>query len=177
MWKGVVPVSGFSLPLVRFGVFRVGAVRRLSFCGVLLMSSFSLSPLSSVSFGSSSVVVSRLGWDSSSRSILLWLRGSAVPLVCRTDGAAPDSVAGLVALLRKSRDTGLRLVLGVREGWDGSRWFCAATDIPSPSESLASRARDLRGRLDVVEDWEYYGHSSPDTYVEGEGCGVVGCCV
>ena len=71
------------------------------------MSSFSLSPVASVNFGSSSVVVSRLGWESSSRSILLWVRGSAVPLVCRTGGADVNMVAGLVALLRKSRDTGL----------------------------------------------------------------------
>lgn len=163
------------------------------------MSSFSLSPLSSVSWSRSSVVVSRLGWEASSRSILLWVRGSAVPLACRTSGASPDAVAGLVALLRKSRDQGWKLVLGVREGWDGSRWFCAATNIPAINDVMSDhpellfRARvvglvdtydgveygqhtiDEDGR--VVEDWEYYGHSSPDTYVEGEGCGVVGCCV
>ena len=149
------------------------------------MSSFSLSPVASVNFGSSSVVVSRLGWEASSRSILLWVRGSAVPLFCRTGGADPQMVAGLVGLLRKSRDTGLRIVLGVREGWSLDKWFCAATDIPLPSElavvdtfdgeEWGQHTIDSDGR--VIEDWEYYGHSSPDTYVEGEGCGVVGCCV
>jgi len=134
------------------------------------MSSFSLSPLSSVRWSASSVVVSRLGWDSSSRSILLWVRGSAVPLVCRTRGADLDSVAGLTALLRKSRDKGWRLVLGVREGWSADRWFCAATDIPALDDVVVNHP----ARLD---DWEYYGHSSPDTYVEGEGCGIEGCCV
>ena len=170
MWKGVVPVSGSSLPPSSLWGLRGSAVRCLSFCGVLLMSSFSLSPLSSVSWSRSSVVVSRLSWDFSSRSILLWVRGSAVPLVCRTRGAGLDSVAGLVALLRKSRDQGWKLVLGVREGWDGSRWFCAATDIPAIDDVVV----DHPARLD---DWEYYGHSSPNTYIEGEGCGVVGCCV
>jgi len=130
------------------------------------MPCFSLSPLSSVSLASSSVVVSRLGWEASSRSILLWVRGSAVPLVCRTGGADAVSLKELTELLRESRDFGVPLYLGVRKGWDESRWFCAASSI------------DPAFVVEVgMPDWEYYGHSSPEYYKEGEGCGVVGCCV
>ena len=128
------------------------------------MSSFSLSPLSSVRWSASSVVVSRLGWDSSSRSILLWVRGSAVPLVCRTRGADLDSVAGLTALLRKSRDKGWRLVLGVREGWSADRWFCAATDIPAIDDVVA----DHPTRLMTLE--EIYEACPRKHICDGESC-------
>ena len=130
------------------------------------MATYSLSPLSVVSWSSASVVVSRLGWDSASRSILLWVRGSAVPLVCRTRGASPAALKDLTSLLRESRDFGVPVYLGVRQGWSASRWFCAATSLdPAHVTELGQ------------PDWEYYGHSSPNTYVEGEGCGIEGCCV
>jgi len=133
------------------------------------MATYSLSPLSVVSWSSASVVVSRLGWESSSRSILLWVRGSAVPLVCRTRGASPAALKDLTNLLRESRDQGCPVTLGVRQGWSASRWFCAATNVLAPAT-----VKELTLGL---PDWEYYGHSSPDTYVEGEGCGIEGCCV
>jgi len=131
------------------------------------MSSFSLSPLSVVSWSSSSVVVSRLGWEAKSRSILLWVKGSAVPLVCRIRGAKPSDISSLTNLLRESRDQGCSVTLGVRQGWSPDRWFCAATNV-----TVTSTITELG-----IPDWEYYGHSSPDTYVEGDGCGIEGCCV
>ena len=153
-------------PLFLFGVFCGVAVQRLSFCGVLLMSSFSLSPLSSISWSRSSVVVSRLGWDSSSRSILLWVLGSAVPLVCRTGGADPESISDLTGLLRKSRDTGLRIVLGVRKGWSPDRWFCAATDIPA----IADVTRKPKLALVDTFDGEKWGQHT----IDENGCVVEG---
>ena len=133
------------------------------------MSTFSLSPLSVVSWSSDSVVVSRLGWEASSRSILVWVKGSSVPLVCRTRGAVASDISSMVSLLRESRDLGSPVTLGVRQGWSASRWFCAATNVLAPAT--------VKGLTLGMPDWEYYGHSSPDTYVEGEGCGIVGCCV
>ncbi len=144
---------GSRSPLVRFGVFRVGAVHRLSFRGVLLMSSFSLCALSSVSWSSSEFVVSRLGWCSSSRSILLWVRGSAVPLACRGGSASPSVVAGLVGFLRASRASGALVRLGVRSGWSGSRWFCAARPVLSPVASPVSAP--------VVEGWRAAAEAAP----------------
>jgi hypothetical protein len=130
------------------------------------MPSFSLSPLSVVSWSPSSVVVSRLGWEASSRSVLVWVKGLSTPLVCRTRGAVTADISSLVALLRESRDFGVPVYLGVRQGWSAARWFCAATSLkPEYVTELGQ------------PEWEYYGHSSPDTYVEGEGCGIVGCCV
>jgi len=96
------------------------------------MSSFSLSPLSSVSWSSFEVVVSRLGWCPSSRSVLLWVAGSSVPLSCRVGRASPSAVSGLVGFLRASRASGAPVRLGVRVGWAGSRWFCAARPVLSP---------------------------------------------
>jgi len=158
---------GFVPFLVRgFLAARLGLVVFFLSLLVVLMPSYSLSPLSSVSFAPSSIVVSRLGWDSASRSILLWSEGSAVPVVCRTGGAGSVALKDLTALLRESRDFGVPIYLGVRKGWDGARWFCAASTIePAFITELG------------LPDWEYYGFSSPEQYVEGEGCGVEGCCV
>jgi len=88
--------------------------------------SISLSPLSVVSFSSFGVVVERLGWEASSRSILLWVADSSVPLKCRVGSAPSNQVAGLVAMLRLSRRRGWKINLGVRKGWDNGQWFCAA---------------------------------------------------
>jgi hypothetical protein len=145
------PFLGSRTPLVRFGAFRGSAVRCLSFLWSFAMSSFSLSPLSFVSWSRSSVVVSRLGWDAASRSILLWVTYSSVPLVCRTRGADPEMVAGLVALLRKSRDLRMNIVLGVRQGWDGSRWFCAATDIPAIDDVAVAHPTRLMTLEEIYE--------------------------
>jgi hypothetical protein len=74
---------------------------------------------------------------------------------------------------------------------------CLSEPIPAPVEDRAARieelrdsleanrykAADLQDELDLLEsdrdlpDWEYYGFSSPEDYVPGRGCGVVGCCV
>ena len=50
-------------------------------------------------------------------------------------------------------------------------------------EANRYKAAELSDELDLLEsdrdlpDWEYYGFSSPEDYVPGRGCGVVGCCV
>ena len=84
----------------------------------------SLSPLSVVSW-SRPVVVSRLGWCASSRSVLVWLAGSASPLWCRVGRADPAAVSALVASLRAARSSGVPVSVGVRSGWSPDRWFCA----------------------------------------------------
>ena len=101
--------------------------------GVFLM--VSLSSLRSVSFSSSSVVVARLGWSASSRSVLLWVVGSSVPVVCRVGSAPAGSpraleVSSFVAFLRAAVVSGAPVFLGVRGRWASSGWFCAAQLAP-----------------------------------------------
>ena len=128
------------------GVFRWAAcwllVLSFSFCGVFAVSfsssavvARSLSPLSCVVW-SRPVVVSRLGWCASSRSVLVWVSGSASPLACRVGRSAPASVSALVASLRAARASGAPVSLGVRSGWSPARWFCAVA--PASSRALAS---------------------------------------
>ena len=117
--------------------------RRLSFFlsflgGVVVSSSVvvcrSLSPLSCVVWSRPSVV-SRLGWCASSRSVLVWVSGSAAPLACRVGRSSPAAVSALVASLRAARASGAPVSLGVRSGWSSSRWFCAVA--PASSRALA----------------------------------------
>ena len=97
----------------------------------------SLSPLGSVSWGSAVLVV-RLGWCSSSRSVLVWVSSRSAPLSCRVGSAPPAVVSALVASLRLARSSGLPVCLGVRSGWSGSRWFCAV----APASASACAAAD-----------------------------------
>ena len=98
----------------------------------------SLSPLGSVSWGSA-VLVARLGWCSSSRSVLVWVSSRSAPLSCRVGSAPPAVVSALVASLRAARSSGLPVCLGVRSGWSGSRWFCAV----APASASACAAADV----------------------------------
>ena len=56
-------------------------------------------------------------------------------------------------------------------------------EIKESLEALVYQRADLEDELELAEadrdlpDWEYYGFSSPEDYVPGRGCGVVGCCV
>jgi len=97
----------------------------------------SLSPLGSVSWGRACLVV-RLGWCSSSRSVLVWVVGSSAPLSCRVGRSSPAAVSALVASLRAARASRLPVCLGVRSGWSGDRWFCAV----APASSRACSAAD-----------------------------------
>jgi len=111
----------------------------LSFLGGVVVSSSSvvcrsLSPLSCVVWSRPSVV-SRLGWCASSRSVLVWVSGSAAPLACRVGRSSPAAVSALVASLRAARASGAPVSLGVRSGWSSSRWFCAVA--PASSRALA----------------------------------------
>lgn len=156
-----------------------------------------LSPLSSVSW-SSPVRVSSLGWCASSSSVLVFVAGSPVPLACRVGSADPVAVSSLVAILRSARDSGALVRLATRSGWSSSEWFCGVMEshdalavearrreIASLEAALAclSAVRDevavepIPAPEPELEDWEYYGFSSPEDYVPGNGCGVVGCCV
>lgn len=108
--------------------------------GVLVVASSSvscrsLSPLSVVSW-SRPVVVSRLGWCASSRSVLVWVSGSSAPLACRVGRSAPAAVSALVASLRAARASGVPVSLGVRSGWSPARWFCAVA--PASARALAA---------------------------------------
>lgn len=69
-----------------------------------------------------------LGWDSSKRSILMWLDEANVPLVCRTEWADPSLVKDLVAFLRKAKSEDMLITTGVKYGFDGRTWFCAAME-------------------------------------------------
>jgi len=118
----------------------VGWLLSFSFLwGVLVVASSlscrSLSPLSCVVW-SRPVVVSRLGWCASSRSVLVWVSGSSAPLSCRVGRSAPAAVSALVASLRSARASGAPVSLGVRSGWSPSRWFCAVA--PASARALAA---------------------------------------
>lgn len=123
--------SSFSFVSSR-SVPRVGPVSSFSRLGVSLPSvpvsaSFapvSLSPASSVSWGEP-VVLDRLGWEPSSRSVLVWVSGSSSPLFCRTSSASRPAVSALVAELRALVLSGADCRLGVRGSWSGGKWFCA----------------------------------------------------
>jgi len=107
----------------------------------LLPSLSSLSPVGSVSWGGA-VLVERLGWCASSRSVLVWVAGpgfSAEPLRCRVGRSPSAAVSALVASLRAARDSRLPVCLGVRSGWSGSRWFCAV----APASARACAAADV----------------------------------
>jgi len=69
-----------------------------------------------------------LGWDNSKRSILMWLDEANVPLVCRTEWADPSLVKDLVAFLRKAKSEDMLITTGVKYGFDGKTWFCAAME-------------------------------------------------
>ena len=121
-----------------FGVFAMSSLPSLS----------SLSPVGSVSWGGA-VLVERLGWCASSRSVLVWVAGpgfSAEPLRCRVGRAPSAAVSALVASLRAARDSRLPVCLGVRSGWAGSRWFCA---VAPPASSWVSLLVSLWAILPV----------------------------
>jgi len=101
----------------------------------LSVSCRSLSPLGSVAWGSP-VVVARLGWCASSRSVLVWVVGSSAPLACRVGRSSPSAVSALVASLRAARSSGVPVSLGVRSGWSSARWFCAVA--PASSRALSA---------------------------------------
>lgn len=69
-----------------------------------------------------------LSWDASKRSILLWLDEANVPLVCRTQWADPSLVSELVSFLRKAKSEDMLITTGVKYGFDGKTWFCAAME-------------------------------------------------
>ena len=113
-----------------FGVFAMSSLPSLS----------SLSPVGSVAWGSP-VVVDRLGWCASSRSVLVWASGSgAEPLRCRVGRSPSAAVSALVASLRAARDSRLPVCLGVRSGWSPERWFCAV----APASARACALADAR---------------------------------
>ena len=85
-----------------------------------------LSPLSSVRWGSL-VRVSSLGWCASSRSVLVFVVGSPVPLTCRVGSSPSEAVSSLVALLRAARDSGGFVRFATRLGWSASEWFCGVS--------------------------------------------------
>jgi len=87
----------------------------------------SLAPLHSVSWGEL-VLVDRLGWEPSSRSILVWLVGVSAPLVCRVGSSPRADVSALVASLRLLAGSGKLCRLGVRGSWSGGNWFCAVAE-------------------------------------------------
>ena len=112
---------------------RSWAWARLAFSfalGVLLMFSLSSSPLS---FGAP-VVVASLSWSPGVGSVL----GSVVlrtrcglSLSCRVYSSVPRArVSALVSFLKSSLASGVPVSLGVRGGWAGSSWFCAARPVP-----------------------------------------------
>jgi hypothetical protein len=86
----------------------------------------SLAPLSSVSWGGV-VRLARLGWEPSSSSVLVWVVGSSVPLVCRVRSSPRLGVSCLVSELRALVRSGAECRLGVRGSWSGGKWFCAVS--------------------------------------------------
>ena len=69
-----------------------------------------------------------LSLDAPKRSILMWLDEANVPLVCRTEWADPSLVKDLVAFLRKAKSEDMLITTGVKYGFDGRTWFCAAME-------------------------------------------------
>jgi hypothetical protein len=105
----------------------VGPVSSVPVSGALPGSSLlpvSLAPLSRVSWGGV-VRLARLGWEPSSSSVLVWVVGSSVPLVCRVGSSPRPAVSALVAELRALVRSGAECRLGVRGSWSGGKWFCA----------------------------------------------------
>jgi len=72
--------------------------------------------------------VRALGWDGPKRSMLLWLDESNIPLVCRTQWSDPELVSELVEFLRKAKDENMLITTGVKYGFEGNTWFCAAME-------------------------------------------------
>jgi len=113
----------FVLPSVSVG----GPVSSVPVSGALPGSSLlpvSLAPLSRVSWGGV-VRLASLGWEPSSSSVLVWVVGSSVPLVCRVGSFPRPAVSALVAELRSLVRSGAECRLGVRGSWSGGKWFCA----------------------------------------------------
>ena len=117
-----VPVAGPVSSFSRLGVALPSVPVFASFAPV------SLSPLSSVAWGSP-VVLDRLGWEPSFRSVLVWVSGSSSPLVCRVASSPRASVSALVAELRALVRSGAECRLGVRGSWSGGKWFCAVAPV------------------------------------------------
>jgi len=86
-----------------------------------------------LSFGAP-VVVASLSWSPGVGSVL----GSVVlrtrcglSLSCRVYSSVPRArVSALVGFLRAALASGVPVSLGVRGGWAGSSWFCAARACP-----------------------------------------------
>jgi len=72
-------------------------------------------------------VVTFLGWDPASRSILLALDGGPVA-ECRTARSPRFAVTLLVSALRVARDSGRPVRLKARGSWSTRRFFCAVVD-------------------------------------------------
>ena len=108
----------------------VGPVSSVPVSGALPGSSLlpvSLAPLPRVSWGGV-VRLARLGWEPSSSSVLVWVVGSSVPLVCRVGSSPRPAVSALVAELRALVRSGAECRLGVRGSWSGGKWFCAVAE-------------------------------------------------
>ena len=153
------------------------------------MVSFSLSLSGSSSFSRSAVFVSSVRWCPSSRSIFV-VSTCGSSFVCRVRGADRVPARALWRALVAARDSGSSVLLGFAGSWSspnascsfgsGAFWFDAVSVVASVKSRFVCDALESSPRVVIaprLDDWEYYGHSSPDTYVEGEGCGVVGCCV
>ena len=120
----------FSLACRALSRLLVAAVCRVWW---FVVSSFSVSDLSCVVW-SEPCVVSRLGWCASSRSVLVWVKGSSSPRACRVGRLSPVLVSRLVASLRSARASGAVVSLGVRSGWSPARWFCAVAPVSAAAE-------------------------------------------
>lgn len=119
LW-GFPMLSSSSLPAFS-SVGPVSAVPALPGSSLLPVS---LAPLPRVSW-SGVVRLARLGWEPSSSSVLVWVVGSSVPLVCRVGSSSRPAVSALVAELRALVRSGAECRLGVRGSWSGGKWFCA----------------------------------------------------
>jgi hypothetical protein len=92
--------------------------------------------------------VRALGWDGPKRSMLLWLDESNVPLVCRTQWADPELVSELVEFLRKAKDTNMLITTGVKYGFEGNTWFCAAME-----NKVVTARRKFESIYDQEDNW------------------------
>lgn len=91
-----------------------------------------------------------LHYDNKAKTIMLWLDEANVPLLCRTGWADPVLVKELFEFLRKAKNNNMLITTGVKYGFKGSEWFCAAM----PNKIVTAR-RQFESIYDQEDNWHH----------------------
>lgn len=111
-----------------------------------------------------------LHYDNKAKTIMLWLDEANVPLLCRCGWADPILVKELFEFLRKAKNNDMLITTGVKYGFKGSEWFCAAMEnkIVTARRQFIQAEDEPAYRYDEQDGptEEYHGHTVEDEKFE-----------